>query len=340
MTAVITGEQPPAPPSSADGRNSALVAFRRLQVRFPILQLCILAITLLLTWISLPGLFEWSSIQTLLVLCSLTGLASIGQTLLILMGGFDLSVAGIMVASALATTAIPGVSFTEGLLMSIAGAAILGALAGQLCHRFNIQPLIVTFATGTFAAGLLQVVDGGTQTGESQQWVSNLSRGNAATFGIPVAPVVFIWVLITIALVVFMHLTPAGRRLLATGSSPAAAKLALINTRRVWTIAFMASALFSVLVGILVGGFAGSITSTVANPYTFQGVVAVVIGGTIFGGPGGFTRTAIGTVILTVATTAIVANGASLADQYIMNGVILLVALTFYGRRTGVRDRV
>jgi ribose transport system permease protein len=314
--------------------------FNRLQARFPILQLIVLVITIVLSTISLPGLLTFSSIQTILVLCALTGLASLGQTLLILMGGFDLSVAGIMVASALCTTAIKGVSFGEGLVFAILGAAFLGALAGQICHRFRIQPLIVTFATGTIAAGVLQVIDGGSQTGESQQWVSDLSGPTKSTLGIPFAPVVFIWVLVTIALVIFMHRTPTGRRILGTGASPLAAELTLINTRRVWTLAFMASAIASALVGILVGGFAGSITSTVANPYTFQSVVAVVIGGTVFGGPGGFTRTAIGTVILTVAVTAFVGNGASYADQYILNGVVLLIALTAYGRRRRVRDRV
>jgi ribose transport system permease protein len=332
-------EEPSAPLRPTDPQ-SARATFSRLQARFPILQLVVLAITIVLSAISLPGLLTWPSIQTILVLCALTGLASLGQTLLILMGGFDLSVAGIMVASALCTTAISGVSFGEGLVFAVVGAALLGAFAGQVCHRFNIQPLIVTFATGTIAAGILQVIDGGAQTGQSQPWVSNLSRPTESTLGIPVAPVVVIWLLVTAVIVVFMHRTTAGRRILGTGASPRAAELTLIRTRRVWTLAFAASGVASALVGVLVGGFAGSITSTVADPYTFHSVVAVVIGGTVFGGPGGFTRTAIGTVILTVATTAFVGNGASLADQYILNGLVLLIALTAYGRRRRVRDRV
>jgi ribose transport system permease protein len=341
VTTVVTDARPPSRPPAAGRDTRAMVrTLARLQDHYPLLQLLVLVITVVLSTISLPGLLTFSSIQTILVLCALTGLASLGQTLLILMGGFDLSVAGIMVAAALCTTAVKGLNFAEGFVIALAGAALLGALAGQICHRYRIQPLIVTFATGTIAAGALQVIDGGAQTGQSQQWVSELSRPTTATFGIPLAPVVCIWILATVALVIFMHRTPLGRRILGTGASPLAAELTLIRTRRVWTYAFMASAVASAIVGILVGGFAGSITSTVANPYTFQSVVAVVLGGTIFGGPGGFTRTAIGTVILTVAVTAFVGNGASYADQYILNGILLLVALTAYGRQRGIRDRI
>ena len=314
--------------------------FTRLQSRYPILQLLVLAIVVAVGASLLPGLLEPASIRTMLVLAALCGLASIGQTLLILMGGFDLSISGFMVASALAATSLKHVGFVTGLVGAVVACGLLGALAGQICHRYDVQPLIVTFATGTIAAGTIQVLNGGLIVGGSPAWITRLSSPIATTFGLPIAPVVAMWFVATVLLALFTHRTRAGRRLLVTGAGLAAAELSLVRTRRVWTIAFAASGVLSALAGILVGGFAGSITSTVADPYVFQSVVAVVVGGTVFGGPGGFTRTFIGTLILTVTTTVFVGKGAPLAGQYVLNGLVLAVALTAYGRQRRIRDRI
>ena len=97
------------------------------------------------------------------MLASLAGLASVGQTLLILMGGFDLSISGFIVASALVVSVLKekwNVPFVVAILIAVVAAAILGGLAGQICHRYQIQPLIVTLAMGTIALGLDPGADG------------------------------------------------------------------------------------------------------------------------------------------------------------------------------------
>ena len=94
------------------------------------------------------------------MLASLAGLASAGQTLLILMGGFDLSISGFIVSSALVVSVLKdkwGISFAARDRDRRRRRRVLGALAGQICHRYQIQPLIVTLAMGTIALGLIQV---------------------------------------------------------------------------------------------------------------------------------------------------------------------------------------
>jgi ribose transport system permease protein len=66
----------------------------------------------------------------------------------------------------------------------------------------------------------------------------------------------------------------------------------------------------------------------------------VIVGGTIFGGPGDYTRTCIGALFLTVLTTVLVGHGASAAGEQIIYGVIILAAITVYGRQRALRDRL
>jgi ribose transport system permease protein len=319
--------------------------FTRLQARFPILQAIALVIVFAVGAATLPGLATWPSAKIILVLASLAGLAAVGQTLLILMGGFDLSIAGIVVASALIVTQVRdewGVSFVVALLVALVGAALLGALAGQLCHRLNIQPLIVTLATGTIATGLAytQTPIGVTFGASAPPWLINLASPSGQTFGVDVPPLLIIWIGVTIVMTVFLHRTAQGRRLLATGANPRAANYSLINTRRVWTLTFTFSAICSVFLGLAVAGFGGSITTASGNPYLFQSVVVVILGGTIFGGPGDYLRTVVGALFLTVVSVVLVGHGATQAEQQMIFGAAILIVVSLYGRERRIRDRV
>jgi ribose transport system permease protein len=108
----------------------------------------------------------------------------------------------------------------------------------------------------------------------------------------------------------------------------------------VWTATFAFSAIASALVGLLIGGFAGTISDGLGDPYLFQSVVAVIVGGTVFGGPGDYTRTCVGALFLTVLTTVLVGHGASPAVEEIVYGLIILAAIAVYGRQRRLRDRL
>lgn len=306
-----------------------------LQRRFPLAQCLVLFAIFMYGQQTLDGFGSWSSIRIILLIAALTGLASAGQTILILMGGFDLSVAGFIVAGALTTTALGAkyhMPFAEALLVAVVGAAILGGAAGYICHRLSIQPLVVTLAIGSIAVGLVQVQTT-SLTGVPPQWLSNVAEPAAKTFGLGIPPVVVIWILFAVVLAVFLHRTVAGRHLMATGANLRAADYALIRTRRIWTAGFAFSAVTSVLVGVLLAGYAGGVDASMGDPYLFQSVVAVVVGGTIFGGPGDYTRTTIGALLLTVLTTVLVGHGAGTATEDIVDGAVILLAIAAYGRR-------
>ena len=144
----------------AAGLAGAWQTLVRLQQRIPLIQLLALAAVFAYGAITLPGLDSWISIRSILVLAALVGLASCGQTLLILMGGFDLGVAGFIVAGGFAVTALKvkyGLDFGTALALALIGAAVLGGFAGYICHRFRINPLVVTLAMGSIVLGLVKV---------------------------------------------------------------------------------------------------------------------------------------------------------------------------------------
>lgn len=333
-----------ATPATVERREAT--SWRRLgalQARFPALQLAGLIAVYTFGAVTLEGFTSAPSIKAVLILASLAGLAACGQTLLILMGGFDLSISGFILAGALTITTLTAeyqVSFTVALLVALVVAGFLGGLAGQICHRFNIQPLIVTLAMGAIAVGVVQVQTAGGLAGGAPQWLTQLASPASSTFGVGIPPVVVIWGAATILMALFLHRTVAGRHVMATGANPRAAEFSLVNTRRIWTVAFAFSAMMSILVGVLLAGFAGSVDATLGQPYLFLSVAAVLVGGTVFGGPGDYTRTAIGALFLTVLTTVLIGHGADPADQQILFGAIILVAVAIYGRERRVADRI
>jgi ribose transport system permease protein len=333
-------------PAEGAAASGARVAWRRLvglQARFPLLQVVLLIAVYTYAATSLR-LSSWHSIREILTLASLAGLAATGQTLLILMGGFDLSVSNFILSSALVVSVLRdqwGVSYVVAILVAVVAGGVLGALAGQICHRFEIQPLIVTLAMGGIAVGLVQVQTGGTFAGSSPPWLIRLASPATDTFGvIGIPPLFAIWIVVTVLMTLFLHRTTGGRRVMATGANPRAAEYSLINTRRVWTLAFAFSGIVSALVGLLVAGSAASVDSTVGDPYLFQSVVAVIVGGTVFGGPGDYSRTALGALFLTVVNFVLVGKGATPADQNMIYGAAILIAVALYGRERRLRDRI
>jgi ribose transport system permease protein len=337
----------PAPGVAGQGRPSGFRAawgtLGAIQGRFPVAQVLALIVIFIYGVITLPGLGAWTSIRSILVLAALVGLASGGQTLLILIGGFDLGVSGFIVAGALTVTALRSIyqlPFWAALLLAVTGSGILGGTAGYICHRFAINPLVVTLAMGTIAVGIVAVQNGGLVNGNAPPWMSTLAEPATRTFGLPVPPAIGIWAVALVLFAILLHRTRLGRSLLATGANSRAADYALISTRRVWTATFAFSAIASALVGLLIGGFAGSVDSALGDPYLFQSVVSVIVGGTVFGGPGDYTRTCVGALFLTVLTTVLVGHGASPAVEEIVYGLIILAAIAVYGRQRRLRDRL
>lgn len=338
MTALTT-----AAVESSVRRHPLVDTAARAQARFPVVQLLITLIAFAFGALTLEGFASRNGILSVLVLASLVGLAGLGQTLVVLIGGIDMSVANFLVVGAVAVTQLTttfGIPVGASLLLLVPFTLVLGGFVGWMCHRFRVEPLVVTLAMGTLALGLLQIPTQGMIAGGAPTWLQSLTSLRSTTFGLPFPPVLAIWVVVAIAMAVFLHRTVAGRRLQATGANARAAGFALIKVRRTWVVVFALSALLTAFAGVMLAAFSGTVNTSIGGPYLFQSLAAVIIGGTILGGPGDYTRTVIGALMLTAITTVLVGHGLAQSDQQILYGLIILLAMVIYGRGRKLSDRV
>jgi len=329
--------------STAQPASSFRITFSRAQQKFPILQLLLIVVVLILAFVTLPGFGSYYSIISVLVLAALVGITAIGQTVVVLTGGFDLSVPGFIVLGAVSVSTIIGqlqLGPLGAVVMMLLVPALLGGAAGWLCHRFQISPIVMTLAMNSIALGIAAVATDGSVAASAPDWLRGLSVPVGTTFGLPVPPIIVIWVGIGVLVTLVLALTPAGRRLYATGANMRAADNALIRTRWVWVAVYAFSAIASMVAGALLLGFAGGADLTLGNPYLFLGLAAVIVGGTVAGGPGDYIKTVIGAVLITLVSTVFIGNGFTPADRQILLGVIILVAMLVYGRERSLRDRV
>jgi len=314
-----------------------------LQRRAPVLQLLALVALFLYGAATIDGFSSQITVDSMLVLAALLGFAALGQTLVLVLGGIDFSVPGHIAMGAIVVSELYGArhwSAPAAIALVALAAGLLGAATGWICHRWRIQPLIVTLGIGAISAGAAIAWTQGHLTGAAPPFLTTLTTAAGTTFGMSIPPVVVLWALIAAAVALVLHRTAPGRRLYATGANPRAAALARIDTKRVWVVVFAASACLSALTGCLLAGFAGA-DQTVGDPYLFSSLTAVIVGGTTFmGARGDYTHTVVGALILTVLTTILVGKGYSQADQQIVFGVLILLVVAGYGRDRRVRDRV
>jgi ribose transport system permease protein len=304
--------------------------------------------------LALVALFEWGtwtvtdfatkqSILAMLVAASFLGLAGAGQTIVVLVGGIDFSIPAFISGGAILISQLTGTdhwAVIPALVLIIVLGLTLGAVNGYVAHRFAVQPLVVTLAMASLITGGLLVWTKGEATGSAPAFLARLTAVNGTTFGLGIPPVLVIWAVVAVVLGVGLRRTLAGRKLYATGSNPLAAELALVKTGRVWVGAYALSGLLAALLGVLVGGYTGSGNVTLGDPYLFEGLAAVIVGGTAFGARGDYWRTVLGALVLTVLSTVLVGKGYSTADQQIIFGLLILAVVAGYGRGPRLRDRI
>jgi ribose transport system permease protein len=324
-------------------RPGVIASARRRQAHYPIAQLVALVVLFGYGAATLDGFATRRSIYSMLVLAALLGIATAGQTLCVLIGGIDFSIAAWIGMGAIMLVQLNGSrgwSFGTTFALIAALAIVGGATVGYICHRWRIDPLIITLAMGAIVNGALLVWAKGFITGTPPTWLQTLTSPASSTFGIDFPPLVVVWGALAVAVALFLQRTPTGRRLYATGANMRAAEMALVRTRLVWMGVFAFSALVAAITGILLGGFAGAADASLGTNYLWQGLTAVIVGGTAFGARGDYWRTVLGCLLLIVLGTLMIGNGYDTADQQILYGVLLFVVVFFYGRDRRLSDRV
>ena len=297
----------------------------------------------LLGTILINGYSSPFSIRAMLVLASLLAVASIGQTLVIILGGIDLSIPFVIGFANVVAAQLSGQGMPFALVCLIVAllALMIGAVNGALSSLLKIPPLIVTLGIGTIVQGLVLIWTKGFPSGSAPEFVSSFVSIGGSIGPIPVPGIVPAMLVLSIIVIVVLARTVYGRRLYAQGGNPTAAPFALINPVSIWITTFALSALFAATAGVLLLGFTGSAYGDVGQPYLFQTIAAVVIGGTsLIGGRGSFLGTLAGAVVLTEINTLLIGLGLQPSMVQAALGAIIILLVSIYGREPHLRTTI
>lgn len=298
---------------------------------------------------NIDGFYSSNNIKSMLLFASFLGLACVGQTLVAMLGGLDLSIPFVIGSANVGMLYLIslGVPPWLALVLTLVVGTLIGVLNGLLSFRLQGQALILTLGTGFAVSGGIQIITsigsayGGNVFAPVPAWLSNLSALNGSTLGLPFPPVIAIWAVVALALVIGMKNTIYGRFLYALGVNRISAKRISISEQVYWVAVYALSGLFSAFTGILLLGWSGGGFIGVGDQYLFMTLAAVVVGGTsLLGGVGGYGFTVIGVLVLQVLTSFLVGIGLNFEWQQFIFGLLILPMVALYARSPHIRTQI
>jgi ribose transport system permease protein len=249
-----------------------------------------------------PGFASADSIASILLVASFVGLVAAGQTFVVLIGGIDLSVPWVLNAAAiLMVTSSLGENDRAalGLALTLGMGAAVGAANGIGVAVFGVPAVVMTLAVNSIMEGLTLGLSAGMTCVSCASYAPPVIQAAVHDHWLGVPLVLFVW-LATAALVSFgLSFTSFGRATYAIGNNARASYLSAINVTATTVALYMLSGLCSALAGIMLVGFGGRASLGMGDPYLFQSIAAVVIGGVyILGGRGHYIGAVAGSISL------------------------------------------
>ncbi|KMZ53761.1 ABC transporter permease [Dorea sp. D27] len=265
-------------------------------------------------------------------------LAAVGETMVLLIGGIDLSIAGVISL----TNSFSAIYMLDSgsSIISVSFACILMGLAvglfnGIVIQKFKVQPFIVTFSTWFICGGIAYLVlpkDGGKPP-------VSFANAMVTKIGGRLSVAVILIFLLTAAWLYFKK-TKLGIYMYAVGSSDKAASLNGINVFRVKLFAYAASGVFAALAGVYRTAVVTSGSPTAGESFFNQAIAASVIGGTLLtGGRGGAVGTIFGALVLKMIADILVFAGVSSYWSTLFQGLLLIMAVLISTVSEIMKDR-
>jgi rhamnose transport system permease protein len=263
-------------------------------------------------------------------------LLALGQMLVILTRGIDLSIAANLALSgmvvALFNRNYPAAGVVPVVLLAIASGAVLGALNGLLVWRFKLPPIVVTLGTMSVYRGVIYLLSGGTWVNDNEMSPAFLGLVRYQVLGLSLLS----WLAIagTIVAALGLRYTVPGRDLYAAGGNPAAAAYTGIDPGRMQCLAYTICGAVAGLCGYLwVARFAVAYTD-IALGFELQVIAACLIGGVaIAGGVGTVAGVVLGCLFIGIIRNALPLIGVSPFWQMGINGLVIVVAAVLGARQ-------
>ncbi|MBK6886632.1 MAG: ABC transporter permease [Tetrasphaera sp.] len=279
-----------------------------------------------------PRFLTANSIGLLLQQTAIVAALAVGQTLVILTAGIDLSVGAIMVLSMMVMATLAKDGGMPGIIALIVGVALAtgaGLLNGLLVTRINLPPFIVTLGTLSIFTAIALLYSGGSSIQESH--LPGLINFLGDGFGIGKLRLTWgvILVVLMYAVVGFvLSQTAWGRYVYAVGDDPESARLSGVPSRRVLLQVYTVAGFIYGLAAWALIGRSGAATPNAIPDANLQSITAVVIGGTsLFGGRGRLIGTLIGAVIVQAFAFGLSLAGVNQQWRVLATGILVIVAV-------------
>jgi ribose transport system permease protein len=276
--------------------------------------------------ITTPGFYSGTVIQLVLFQAGLIGITALGQTLVLLVGGIDLSigaVVGLTTVIVAVQTGGDGSALPGALLLAVAAGLVVGLANATLVLARGVPPFVATFALFVLVQGVVIAWTKGAPSGNVPSELFWLGTGDL--LGLPTP----FWLFAGLSVVLGLLLARGtmGRRLYATGGNRRAADLSGIRTWLVIGACYVASALLAVLAGLVNAGYVGYVDAQLSRTLDLNSIAAAVIGGIgLAGGKGRIEQAVLGVLLLAVLLTWLVQLGAGAGAQMLVSGIVILGA--------------
>jgi ribose/xylose/arabinose/galactoside ABC-type transport system permease subunit len=292
------------------GNNSALVAF---------------IILFVLGSIFVPNFFSRQNFSAILYQYAIIGFLALGQLLVILTAGIDLS-QGSLVAftSIVVALAMSKYGILPAVLAGLLATTFLGLINGLLVSRTRIPAFVVTLGMMGIARGLALVLSDAKPV--SVEIESFVKFGRANIFGIPVSAIILLAFCIGIGY--FLKNRKLGRYIYAVGGSEESARLSGIDVKKIKLFVYAASAFLTAIGGVIWTARLSSGSPIGANNYEMESIAAVIVGGgSLFGGVGSVFGTVIGFLLFGTINSILNLVGISPYWQGTIKGILILLAV-------------
>lgn len=291
----------------------------------PLIAALLVAVVIGFTTDRFWDLNNWNN---LILSVSITAMMAIGSTLVIFIGGIDIS-PGSMIALLTMTLAtlvkFEGIPLWVGLLLVVVFGGILGAINGLLTAYLAIPAFISTLATSSIFKGIAFLFNDGSPIFSIAENMEGIFYGKI--FDVIPLPLIYVS-LFYIVFAYYMKYSKLGREIYAVGGNESAAKLSGINVKRVKFITFMIAGVMAGIASILMAARLNSGSPNYGAGMEMAAIAAAVIGGaSLSGGHGKIVNTLLGAFTIVIVQNGLNLNAVSTSLQNITLGIIIIIAV-------------
>ena len=276
-----------------------------------------------------PDVYRSETLFLILRSASQLGMVALGQVLVMLVAGLDLSVTGVIVVTSVVIAQVGAGQDSQilpGILIALAIGAVVGLANGLLVTKRNVPPFVATLGMLVLIRGAQVAYTRGIPSGQVPDGLKVLNQSIGAL------PVSFVIWLIFIALIAaLLYLTPFGRRIYAIGSNPEAARLSGIPVDRYVIAIYVICSLLVVGSGIILSGYVGYVDRYLGQGFDLDSIAAAVVGGVSFsGGRGSLLAGMAGVLLVQFLSSMLLVIGLDVQTQLIVKGIVVIVAVALY----------